>query len=211
MPPTGAGCGPRTHRPCPPRTPRRREAGIPAVKVLGFQTYHADRRTGRPVRGGPGATRCACRWPSAFRRRRWPIPSRGSLGGWRWHRWRPQAARSSTHHRRRTSGHALRWVLAYRAANPPGAVPPPPTAGDRRRPPRAGRAAPARRPGRMVPARAAGRWRAALLDRADLRVVFLRLFPEGIEFRPVRVGKRQIWRLEGAAAFGRVALSEAEA
>ena len=53
--------------------------------------------------------------------------------------------------------------------------------------------------------------RAALLDRADLRAVFLRLFPDGIEFRPVRVGERQVWRLEGGAAVGRVALNESDA
>ena len=53
--------------------------------------------------------------------------------------------------------------------------------------------------------------RAAMLDGADLRAVFLRLFPGGIQFRPVRVGDRQVWRLEGAAAIGRVALSESDA
>lgn len=53
--------------------------------------------------------------------------------------------------------------------------------------------------------------RGALIDRADLRAVFLRLFPDGIEFQPVRVGDRQVWRLAGAAAVGRVALNEADA
>ncbi len=53
--------------------------------------------------------------------------------------------------------------------------------------------------------------RAALIDRADLRAVFLRLFPDGIEFRAVRVGDRQVWRLEGGAALGRAAISEADA
>lgn len=55
-----------------------------------------------------------------------------------------------------------------------------------------------------------GNMRAALLDGADLRAVFLRLFPNGINFHPARIGDRQIWRLQGAAAIGRVALNETD-
>ncbi len=50
--------------------------------------------------------------------------------------------------------------------------------------------------------------RDALRDRADLRQVFLTLFPNGLVFSPDRVGARQVWRLEGAAAIGRVALND---
>lgn len=55
-----------------------------------------------------------------------------------------------------------------------------------------------------------GNVRAALLDGADLRAVFLRLFPNGITFHPARIGDRQVWRLQGAAAIGRVALNETD-
>lgn len=39
--------------------------------------------------------------------------------------------------------------------------------------------------------------RTALLDRSDLRAVFLRLFPEGIRFHPGRVGNTQVWEIGG--------------
>ncbi len=53
-----------------------------------------------------------------------------------------------------------------------------------------------------------GNLRTALLDGADLRQVFLGLFPNGIKFHPARVGDRQVWRLEGAAAIGRAAVND---
>ncbi len=55
-----------------------------------------------------------------------------------------------------------------------------------------------------------GNMRAALLEGSDLRAVFLRLFPNGINFHPARIGDRQVWRLQGAAAIGRVALNETD-
>ena len=55
-----------------------------------------------------------------------------------------------------------------------------------------------------------GNLRAALIEGADLRAVFGRLFPRGLQFFPDRVGDRQVWRLEGAAALGRVAVNEAD-
>jgi hypothetical protein len=53
-----------------------------------------------------------------------------------------------------------------------------------------------------------GNLRAALADGTDLRQIFLRLFPNGVKFHPTRAGARQGWRIEGAAAIGRVAVNE---
>jgi hypothetical protein len=55
-----------------------------------------------------------------------------------------------------------------------------------------------------------GNLRDALIDGADLRAVFGRLFPRGLQFFPDRIGDRKVWRLEGAAALGRVAVDEAD-
>ncbi len=55
-----------------------------------------------------------------------------------------------------------------------------------------------------------GNLRDALIDGADLRAVFGRLFPRGLQFFPDRIGDRQVWRLEGAAALGRVAVDEVD-
>ena len=38
------------------------------------------------------------------------------------------------------------------------------------------------------------------MDRADLRQLFLRLFPEGIRFYPARADNRQVWEIEGAVS-----------
>ena len=46
--------------------------------------------------------------------------------------------------------------------------------------------------------------RTALIDRADLRAIFLRLFPEGIRFHPARVEGVQVWEIEGSVHLGRL-------
>jgi DNA invertase Pin-like site-specific DNA recombinase len=43
--------------------------------------------------------------------------------------------------------------------------------------------------------------RAQLLDRSDLRSVFLRLFPEGIRFYPTRIENQQVWKIEGGVNY----------
>ena len=49
-----------------------------------------------------------------------------------------------------------------------------------------------------------GNVRAALLDGSELRELFLRMFPEGITFTPTRVGNRQLWKIAGEVAIGRL-------
>ena len=36
----------------------------------------------------------------------------------------------------------------------------------------------------------------------DLRQVFLAMFPGGLRFLPVEVGRRRVWRIQGAARLG---------
>lgn len=52
--------------------------------------------------------------------------------------------------------------------------------------------------------------RSTLLSGGDLRDVFVRLFPDGLVFHPDRIGDRQVWRMEGAAKFGRVAIKDTD-
>lgn len=53
-----------------------------------------------------------------------------------------------------------------------------------------------------------GSIKAALRDGTPLRPLFLQLFPNGITFHPARVGDRQVWRLEGSVAIGRLAVND---